>query len=171
MNRVMQSILPFVAVASAVAQVPAVAPPPPSAAVSVTESSRVARFIAGPGDRPQALLLRNGTFVALSPGLSQRLPVSLRKGTSLQVTGDEFAYDGNRTVQAVSITVAGVSYADDPPPAAGAAMPPPPPPPPGGVGAAPPPPPPCGVPGPLAPRAVAPPPAPPVNPPQNPPGV
>jgi hypothetical protein len=189
MNRALQSILPFVAVASAVAQAPAAAPPPPAAGIAITESSRVARFVAGPGDRPQGLVLRNGTFVALSPALSQRLPATLHKGTSLHVTGDEFVYDGSKTLQATSITVAGNAYADaplpmvaDPAAAAQPAPPPgpgapplpravgpgaPPPPPPGGP-AMPPPPPPCAAatppaPGPASGIAAPPAPAPPAG--------
>jgi hypothetical protein len=153
MNRAAFSILPFVVVASVVAQVPAAAPPAPSTDI-VTETSRIARFVAGPGDRPQGFLLRNGTFVILSPGLAQRLPASFTKDTPLQVTGDAFSYQDSKTVQARTIIVAGVSYADDstapgaapvgiaPPPPPAPGMPPPPPP--GGPGA-PPPPPPCGV--------------------------
>jgi hypothetical protein len=178
MNRALKTMLPFLVAAHAVAQSPAA--PPPSLTASVTESSHVTRFVAGPGDRPQGLILRNGTFVALSPSLAQRLPVSLHKGTSLQVTGEALTYDGSRTVQARSITIAGVAYADDPAGVGGGtpmgpattAPPPPPPPPPGRAGAPPPPPPPCGVAAPPPPAdGTAPaPPAPAVLP-QDPPGV
>jgi hypothetical protein len=187
MNRALQCLLPFVAAVSAVAQVPAATPPPASASNTITESSRIARFVAGPGDRPQGLLLRNGTFVALSPRLAQELPASLHKGTALQVTGEELSYAGSKTVQARTITIAGVAYPDEPPamaggpagvqappppgappppaPMAGAGAPPPPPPPrrPGAPLAPPPPPPaPCGV-TPPTPDAKGTPPAPPAK--------
>src|ERR1700733_3911534 len=170
MNRMLMSLLPLVAVACAGAQAPA-------PLNTVTETSRVARFVAGPGDRPQGALLRNGTFVTFSPGLAQRLPASLSKNASLQVVGEEFSYQGSKTIQARSVTIAGVSYNDEGPmpgnPNFGpsgpggepkAVLPPPPlprvpPPPPPGATTPPPPPPPAGAPPAGAPgAALAPPP-------------
>ena len=166
MNRILMPFLPLLAVVCAGAQVPA-------PANTVTATSKVARFIPGPGDRPQGALLRNGTFVTFSPGLSQRLPASLSRNASLQVAGEGFSYKGSRTIQARSVTIAGVSYNDDGPrpgnsslvgrsgPGDGPgdrpnAAPPPPPPPAPGV----PPPPPSGRGGPPPPPlgAVTPPP-------------
>jgi hypothetical protein len=181
MNRIAMSLLPFVAAACAAAQ-----PPAPSA--SVTESGRVARFVAGPGDRPQGVLLRNGTLVTFSPGLAQRLPASLPKRAMLQVVGERYSYAGNQTVQARTVTIAGVSYNDDgpaagdpnlagrpgvgvgpdgpPPPPAPGAMPPMPPPPSPQAGVPPPPPspPPARRGGPPAPMAAGAPPQPPAAP-------
>jgi hypothetical protein len=170
MYRALHVLLPLVTAASAVAQVSPAAPPPSTPAAGITESSRVARLIAGPGDHPQALILRNGTFVALSPTLSQRLPASLHKGTSLQITGDEFVYDGSKTVQARAITVAGIAYTDDAPAPGMATAPPLPPPSRGAPPPPPPPPPPCGIAGPPAPRVPLPPAPPTAAPPPNPPG-
>lgn len=160
MNRMLMSFLPLVAVACAGAQV---AP----AANTVTENSKVSRFVAGTGDRPQGALLRDGTFVAFSPELAQRLPASLPRNSSLQVVGESFSYESNRTIQARSVTIAGVSYNDAGPvagtpdigpsgpsgpgggPGALPPLPPPPapgvPPPPSGRGGPPPPPPPPGA--------------------------
>ena len=176
MNRIAMSLLPFVAAACAAAQ-----PPVPTA--SVTESGRVAGFVAGPGDRPQGVLLRNGTFVTFSPGLAQRLPASLSKRATLQVVGERFSYAGSQTIQARTVTIAGVSYNDDGPAAGSPNMagrpgisigpdgppPPPPPPAPGAIpppsptqAGVPPPPPPArrsGPPAPMAPGAPPPPPA------------
>src|ERR1700761_1497510 len=56
---------------------PGVAAPVPAA--TVTTSSRISRVIAGPDGRAQGLLLRNGAFVNLSPGLSQQIPVGIRR--------------------------------------------------------------------------------------------
>ena len=106
MNRILMSFLPLVTVACAGAQAPA-------PANTVTETSRVVRFVAGPGDRPQGALLRDGTFVTFSPGISQRLPASLARNSSLQVVGEEFTYKGSKTIQARSLTIAGTSYVDD----------------------------------------------------------
>ncbi|WP_446742417.1 hypothetical protein [Silvibacterium acidisoli] len=114
MNHQILSIPLFLAAVSAGAQAPGNSPPPPSAA-QVAETSHIARFVAGPGDRLQGLMLRNGTFVVLSPGLAQRIPSTLRKSASVQVAGDEFSYSGSKTIQARAITIAGVSYADDAP--------------------------------------------------------
>jgi hypothetical protein len=154
MNRMLMSFLPLVAVACAGAQVAA-------PANTSTETSKVSRFVAGPGDRPQGALLRNGTFVTFSPGLSQHLPASLSRNASLRVVGERFSYAGSRTIQARSVTIAGVSYNDDEPvagtpnigpvgPGGGRNTlqppppqpPPPPPPPPPAPGIPPPPPPP-----------------------------
>ena len=164
MNRILMSLLPLLAAACAAAQAPALAN-------TVTETSKISRFVAGPGDRPQGALLRNGTFVTFSPGLARRLPASLSRNASLQVVGEQFSYEGSRTIQARSVTVAGVSYNDDGPLAGGAGIampgpyggpnPGPLPPPAPGV----PPPPPSGRGGPRPPRAGAttPPPPPPAG--------
>ena len=186
------SLLSIVATLPAAAQSPAAAPP--VAANQIVETSRIARFLAGPGDRPQGFLLKNGTFVTLSPGLAQQLPATMKKNETIQVAGDALSYNGNKTIEARSVTVAGVGYLEanpvaGPPAAQGMAAPAPPPPAPGappspraprpGLAAAPPPPPvACGPgappppPPPIAGGPVAPPPAapgnvPPPPPPQN----
>jgi len=125
MNR---SFLSFVLVAvasSAPAQTPA--PPPAGPTNIITENSRVNRFVAGPGNRMEGLLLRNGTFVVLPPGLSSRMPIDIARDSTITVTGDEFTYQGSRTIHAQSILIAGVVYRDVPPPAPAAPPPPPPP--------------------------------------------
>ena len=168
MNRMLMSFLPLVAATWVAAQ-------PPVATPSVTETSRVSRFVAGPGNRPQAVLLRNGTFVTFSPGLAQRLPSSLPKNASMRVSGQQFSYDGSRSIQARAVTIAGVSYNDAGPLAAspgivgaggpsGGLSPSPAAPPPPSPGAPPPPPPPAGPGKPPPPPSVAPaPPRPPAS--------
>lgn len=174
MNHQLLSIPLFLAGVSAGAQAPGNPPPPPSA-VQVTDTSHITRFIAGPGDQLQGLMLRNGTFVALSPGLAHRIPSGLNKSASVQVAGDEFSYAGSKTIQARTITIAGVSYADDLPPVGPGAVdpgpaggPPAPPPGPRGLRGGPPPPRPCDAPPPPpagANPAGGPPPAPGATPP------
>ena len=115
MKRLVMSFLPLLTVACAVAQTPVSAP-------TVTETGRVSRFLPGPGDRPQGVLLRNGTFVTFSPGLAQRLPASLPRKASVQVVGEEFTYDGSKGIQAQTVTIAGTSY-NDPVPLPGTAYP------------------------------------------------
>src|ERR1700761_3164005 len=98
MNRKLLSLLPalpIVATLSALAQVPAPPPPAPGPVNSIVETSRISRFLAGPGDRPQGFLLRNGSFVTLGPGLAQQLPASIARNTSVRVSGDELSYNGN----------------------------------------------------------------------------
>lgn len=129
MNRILLSLTPVVAVCTALGQTPA-APPEPSSNI-ITETGKIARVLAGPGDRPQGFLLRNGTFVVLPPGLSRRMPPTLSTNTSVRVAGDEFTYHGNRTIQARHILLAGISYDDvapavPAPPSAVTATPPPP---------------------------------------------
>lgn len=168
MNRTIFSLLSILPVAGTLAinaqtpPIPPVAPQPES----IFESSRISRFVAGPGDRLQGLLLRNGTFVNLSPELSQQMPTSFPKHALVQVSGNLLTYEGSRTIDARNITIAGVAYSGGmnpsavvgtvPPPPPGPAVvglsvPPPPcpvggpPPPPPGIGVGAPPPPPNGV--------------------------
>ena len=170
MNRLLPFAVSFFALPLVAQTLPA--PPtgaPPSApartaSVSldpVTQHSRIAHTLEGPDGRPQGFLLRNGTFVSLTPGLSQQLPTSLQRGASLTVSGFP-GREGAKTIQARSVTVAGVSYSDAAGVAllAGGAPRPPAPQRPAAPGAvAPPPPPPVVVPG-----APAPPPPPPGGP-------
>ena len=162
MNQQLFSLSFLLVAVSAGAQAPANPSVPLPGASEATVTSRVSRYVAGPGDRPQGLLLRNGTFVALSPALAQRMPESSSKSASVQVTGEEFTYSGSKTIQARTITLAGVSYTDDGPAgrapgiASPAGDPPPPPPPPRAPRMARPgPPPPCGAPAPPPPPAPA----------------
>jgi hypothetical protein len=149
MNQKLLSILPLVATLSAAAQSPSPAAQAPIRPDSIVETSRISRFLAGPGARPQGFLLRNGTFVTLPPGLAGQLPTALEKNATIRVAGEEVSYNGNRTIAAQSITLAGVAYSDAgpaavaPPAASGRALASAPPPPPGRPGA--------GVPGPIAP--------------------
>lgn len=113
MNRISLSLIPVAGVCTALAQTPV---PPAGPFNIVTRTGKIARVLAGPGDRPQGFLLRDGTFVILPPGLSQRMPSTLFTNTSIRVAGDEFTYDGSRTIHAQHILLAGISY-DVPPPA------------------------------------------------------
>jgi hypothetical protein len=113
MNRTILSLLSLLTVTgtlAARAQAPPVNPPTNSTIVQ----SRISRFIAGPGDRPQGLLLRDGTFVNLSPGLSLQLPSSFPEKASVQVAGDALTYNGSRTIEAHNITIAGITYNEGP---------------------------------------------------------
>lgn len=195
----MKQLLPLALACTALplhAQAPQ--PTPPAAARDVqtpsttaAETSRISHLVAGPDGRPQGFLLRNGTFVTLSPGLAQQMPTTVRRNTTVRVRGPEYASSGQKTIQAQTVTIAGVAYKDvagspmmpaaagvaapprlspgtpgaaPPPPPGGApgAVPPPPPPPVGGPGAVPPPPPP-------PPCGVAAAPPPPATNPQTPP--
>lgn len=132
MNRAFLFLVPIAAAFTALGQTPNV--PLATPIKIVTESSKVSRFVAGPGSRLQGFLLRNGTFVILSPGLSQQLLSTISSNASISVVGDEFSYDGNHTIQAQRVNVAGTSYDDVPPalpvpprPPAPPPLPPPPP--------------------------------------------
>lgn len=131
MNRISFSLIPVVAVCTALGQTPAARSAAPSNII--TETGKIARVLAGPGDRPQGFMLRNGTFVILPPGLSRQMPSTLSTNTPIRVAGDEFTYNGNRTIQAQRILIAGISYDDVPPavppPCPSAAVPTPPAPP------------------------------------------
>src|ERR1700753_1910708 len=85
---------------AAFAQSPTPAPPappaiPPTAAPpsiqqqmrTVTESSRVRAFNAGPGGEVRSLSLQNGSVVDLAPGIGGQLGAAVRKGEKIAVTG------------------------------------------------------------------------------------
>ena len=171
-------------------QTGAVAPPPPpatslQAGTPGTLSSRVNAIVYGPQGEIQALTLRDGVAVTLSPDLGMRLQSNVAKGTHVQVSGVERVIAGQRSLLAQSLTVNGQTFVSTPttpapgPGMAGGPSPPPmadpqgprgprgrrgpgAPPPPPPYGAAPPPPPPAGA-GtpPPPPDGTAPPPPPP----------
>lgn len=200
------ALSPVLALA-AVAQTPPPAPPPPPTDVGAppppsvtppatpiqsgapaTHSSRVSAVVYGPQGEVQALTLRDGVAVTLSPDLGMRLQTNVTKGARIQVSGIERVIAGQTSLVAQSLTANGQTFVaaplsagqgpgiagETPPPPAGAQGPrgprgrrgpgAPPPPPPDGV--APPPPPPAGV-GvpspPPPPDGAAPPPPPPVG--------
>jgi len=180
MNRLL--LLFALSVPSVFAKTPAAPPPPapnqtgvpqPMPVASSATSSRISRVIAGPDGHAQGLLLRNGTFVNLAPGLSQQIPSDLRRNLRVNVSGAAYGVGTDRTIQAQQLTIAGITYND----AAGIGAGPvgrlpqpsgmPAPPPPGATGIAPPPPPP--LPGPAG--AVPPPRGGLVAPPPPPPGM
>lgn len=187
MNRLHLSILPIVSIVATVAgaaQVAPPAPPPPIQGTSIVVTGRISRVLTGPEGRPQGFLLRNGTFVTLSPTLAQQLPTTIGRNSSVRLSGGEFSYHGDKTIAASSLTVAGVSYEDTAPvgpppgtpgPGLPSAVPPSPPPPstagqlgPGPRGPVAGPPSPCGPGGPPSPPPLggndAPPPVPPTPP-------
>lgn len=129
MNRKLRSIVPILSMAASVTAL-AQGTPPPAQSTPVVETSRISRFMAGAGDRPLGLLLRNGTFVTFSPGLAQQLPPSIDRGSLVRVSGNELVYNGSKTVEARSISIAGVAYQDTPgvppPPVPPSPVPPPP---------------------------------------------
>jgi hypothetical protein len=193
---------------TAAAQVPPPAPLPPPADASAppppmsqmqggspaTHSSRVTAVIYGSQGEVQALTLRNGVAVTLTPDLGTRLQSGVTKGTRVQVSGLERVIAGQTSLVAQSLTANGETFIAAPTPAqarpeiAGGTPPPPPagplgpggpcgrlgpsaPPPPNGA-APPPPPQPAGAgapPPPPPPGGAAPPPPPAgVNPPPPP---
>lgn len=178
---------------AAVAQTPAAPPPPdavapppqpttpPTMAIQsgapATYSSRVTAVIYGPQGEVQALTLRDGVAVTLSPDLGARLQSAVTKGARIQVSGMERVIAGQTSLVAQSLTANGQTFVAMPTaPGQGSGMaggsPPPPPPPPAGPPGprgprgrlgpgAPPPPPPNGVAPPPTPDGAAPPPPPP----------
>jgi hypothetical protein len=163
-------ILPIAALLSAAAQSPSHVPQASAPPKSIAETSRISRFLVGPENRPQGFLLRNGTFVMLPLGLAQQLPAAVAKNATVRISGNEFSYYGNKTIEAQSVTVAGVSYNDQGPASGGppaaprraftsaAPLPPPPPGPPRARvqgGPVPPPTPPCALGAPPPPSPVS----------------
>ena len=176
----------------------AIAPPPPPAAplttpiqsgAPATHSSRVSAVVYGPQSEVQALTLRDGVAVTLSPDLGMRLQATVTKGARVQVSGMERVIAGQTSLVAQSLTANGQTFVaapfpPDPGPGIAGATPSPPPsppagpqdprgprgrrgpgappPPPDGVAPPPPPPPSVGVP-PPPPDGAAPPPPPPVG--------
>jgi hypothetical protein len=112
-------ILPIAALLSAAAQSPSHVPQASAPPKSIAETSRISRFLVGPENRPQGFLLRNGTFVMLPLGLAQQLPAAVAKNATVRISGNEFSYYGNKTIEAQSVTVAGVSYNDQGPASGG----------------------------------------------------
>ncbi len=113
MNRMLLPLIPIAAVCTALGQT--LAAPPAASANVVTKTGKIARVLAGPGNRPQGFLLHDGTFVILPPGLSQQMPPTLSTNTSLRVAGEEFKHQGSRTIHAQRLLLAGISYDDVPP--------------------------------------------------------
>ena len=98
------------------AQIPTPAPPsppaiPPTAAPpsmpqqvrTVTESSRVRAFNAGPGGEVRSLYLQNGSVVDLAPGIGGQLGAAVRKGEKIAVTGTKSEINGQSQVEAASV--------------------------------------------------------------------
>src|ERR1700761_2153783 len=97
----------------AFAQSPTPAPPappaiPPTAAPpsmpqqmrTVTESSRVRAFNAGPGGEVRSLYLQNGSVVDLEPRLGGQLGPAVRMGEKITVTGTKSEINGQSLVEA-----------------------------------------------------------------------
>ena len=149
-------------------------------------SSRVSAVVYGPQGEVEAITLRDGAAVALTPELGMRVQSSVTKGTPVQVSGMQRVISGQTSLIAQSLSANGQTFvATTPVPdpsvgRAGGMLPPPPAPlagPPDprdprigrGPGAPPPPPPPAGFAAPPPPDGSAPPPPPPGTPPPNPP--
>jgi len=167
---------------AAVAQTPAAPPPPPPPGAGAppplpttpmpapiqpgspaSHSSSVNAVVYGPQGELQALTLRDGVAVTLSPELSVRLQSAVTKGARVQVSGMERVIAGQTSLVVQSLTANGQTFVatplapeqgpgiaggTPPPPPVGAGAPPPPPQPDGAtplpeppVGATPPPPP------------------------------
>ncbi len=193
------ALSPVLALA-AVAQTPPPAPPPPPTDVGAppppsvtppatpttpiqsgapaTHSSRVSAVVYGPQGEVQALTLRDGVAVTLSPDLGMRLQTNVTKGARVQVSGIERVIAGQTSLVAQSLTADGQTFVAAPLSAGqgpGIARETPPPPPAGaqgprgprgrrGPGALPPPPPDAAAPPPPPPPdGAAPPPPPPVG--------
>jgi hypothetical protein len=83
---------------------PATAPSPTPPQVStVTESSRVRAFNAGPGGEVRSLYLQNGSVVDLAPGIGGQLGAAVRKGEKITVTGTKSEINGQSLVEAASV--------------------------------------------------------------------
>ena len=83
---------------------PATAPSPTPPQVStVTESSRVRAFNAGPGGEVRSLYLLNGSVVDLAPGIGGQLGAAVRKGEKITVTGTKSEINGQSLVEAASV--------------------------------------------------------------------
>jgi hypothetical protein len=126
----------------AFAQSPAPTPPappavPPDAATAltsqqlptVTQSSRVRAFNAGPGGEVRSLYLQNGSVVDLEPGLGGQLGPAVRKGQEITVTGTKSEINGQSLVEAATVRLNDQTFAANasaPGPLAEGAAPPPP---------------------------------------------
>ena len=92
-------------------------PPPPDAADAsgspATHSSRVNAVIYGPQGEVQALTLRNGVAVTLTPDIGTRLTSSVTKGTRVRVSGIERVIAGQTSLAAQSLTANGQTFVAD----------------------------------------------------------
>ena len=70
---------------------------------SITETSRVRAFNAGPGGVMRSLYLQNGSVIDLSPELGGRLGPAVRKGDKLTVTGIRSEINGQSLVEATTV--------------------------------------------------------------------
>jgi hypothetical protein len=110
----------------------------PQKVSTVTESSRVRAFNAGPGGEVRSLYLQNGSVVDLAPGIGVQLGAVVHKGRKITVTGTKSEINGQSLVEAASVrlndqTFSANGSAPGPladgvtPPPPGAPQPPPPP--------------------------------------------
>jgi hypothetical protein len=117
---------------------PAPAVPPDAAAATaltsqqlptVTQSSRVRAFNAGPGGEVRSLYLQNGSVVDLEPGLGGQLGPAVRKGQRITVTGTKSEINGQSLVEAATVRLNDQTFAANastPGPLAEGSTPPPP---------------------------------------------
>ena len=93
------------------------APPPPlggqaqgpigfnSQIPSVTQSSRIRAFNAGPEGQVRSLYLQNGSVVDVSPDLGRQLSTQAHKGARVRVTGSHSNVNGQQIIMANQITL------------------------------------------------------------------
>ena len=92
--------------------VPTVAPALTSQQLpTVTESSRVSSFHAGPDGETRSLYLQNGSVVDPAPGLGGQLGPVVRKGQKITVTGTNSVIKGQSLVEAVSVQLNDQTFA------------------------------------------------------------
>lgn len=149
------ALSPALALGAAAQTAPTAPPPPPADAIAppsppaaplaipiqsgapASHSSRVSAVVYGSQGEVQALTLRDGVAVTLSPELGMRLQATVTKGARVQVSGMERVIAGQTSLVAQSLTANGQTFvsASLPPdrgPGVAGATPPPPPPPPAG---------------------------------------
>ena len=78
---------------------------------TVTQSSRVRAFNAGPGGAVRSLYLQDGSVVDLEPGLGGQLGSAVRKGQKLTVTGRKSEIDGQSLVEAATVRLNDQTFA------------------------------------------------------------
>ena len=97
---------------------PGNAPVTPQAASqfpSVTQSSRVRAFSAGPGGEVRSVYLQNGSVVDLTPALGGQLGPALRKGEKITVTGTKSEFKGQSVLEAATVRLNDQTFsANDP---------------------------------------------------------
>ena len=83
---------------------------------TVTQSSRVRAFNAGPGGEVRSLYLQNGSVVNLAPGLGGQIGSAVRRGEKITVTGTKSDINGQSLVEAASVRLDEQTFSANAPP-------------------------------------------------------